>query len=79
MKEVIININGELKTLNVSLVFASRNPKTNQFSISLSYSEFEQQKWIRLFCEEEETDALISGIREGNLTDLRQYKAQEVI
>lgn len=30
MQEVTIKLNEELKTINVSLVFASKNPQTNQ-------------------------------------------------
>ncbi|MBC2329258.1 hypothetical protein [Listeria swaminathanii] len=78
MQEVIIKLNEELKTINVSLVFASKNPKTMKSNVNLSYSEKEEQKWIQLFCAEEEMETLIPGIREGKITDLSQYVLQEV-
>ncbi|MDT0002744.1 hypothetical protein QJV14_02915 [Listeria cossartiae subsp. cayugensis] len=78
MQEIIIKLDDELKTINVSLVFASKNPQTKQSSVNLSYSENEEQKWIQLFCAEEEIETLIPGIREGKITDLSQYVIQEV-
>ncbi|UHP11192.1 hypothetical protein LAX80_005275 [Listeria marthii] len=78
MQEVIIKLNEELKTINVSLVFASKNPKTMKSNVNLSYSEKEEQKWIQLFCAEEEMETLIPEIREGKITDLSQYVIQEV-
>lgn len=64
MQEVTIKLNEELKTINVSLVFASKNPQTNQTNVNLSYSEKDEQKWLQLFCVEEEIETLIPGIRE---------------
>ncbi|EAC9051227.1 hypothetical protein KW11_02955 [Listeria monocytogenes] len=78
MQEVTIKLNEELKTINVSLVFASKNPQTNQTNVNLSYSEKDEQKWLRLFCAEEDIETLIPGIREGKITDLSQYVIQEV-
>lgn len=78
MQEVTIKLNEELKTINVSLVFASKNPQTNQTNVNLSYSEKDEQKWLQLFCAEEEIETLIPGIREGKITDLSQYVIQEV-
>ncbi|EBF5122560.1 hypothetical protein FHZ91_11720 [Listeria monocytogenes] len=78
MQEVTIKLNEELKTINVSLVFASKNPQTNQTNVNLSYSEKNEQKWLQLFCAEEEIERLIPGIREGKITDLSQYVIQEV-
>lgn len=65
MQEVTIKLNEELKTINVSLVFASKNPQTNQANVNLSYSEKDEQKWLQLFYVEEEIETLIPGIREG--------------
>ncbi|MBF2535102.1 hypothetical protein [Listeria marthii] len=78
MQEVTIKLNEELKTINVSLVFASKNPQTNQTNVNLSYSEKDEQKWLQLFCAEEEIETLIPGIHEGQITDLSQYVIQEV-
>ncbi|EIF2210942.1 hypothetical protein LD290_000196 [Listeria monocytogenes] len=78
MQEVTIKLNEELKTINVSLVFASKNPQTNQTNVNLSYLEKDEQKWLQLFCSEEEIETLIPGIREGKITDLSQYVIQEV-
>ncbi|EHM8322481.1 TPA: hypothetical protein ACSY8S_03160 [Listeria monocytogenes] len=78
MQEVTIKLNEELKTINVSLVFASKNPQTNQTNVNLSYSEKDEQKWLQLFYVEEEIETLISGIREGKITDLSQYVIQEI-
>ncbi|TYU03000.1 hypothetical protein [Listeria monocytogenes] len=78
MQEVTIKLNEELKTINVSLVFASKNPQTNQTNVNLSYSEKDEQKWLQLFCVEEEIETLIPGIRERKITDLSQYVIQEV-
>ncbi|OFF82308.1 hypothetical protein BJM33_09930 [Listeria monocytogenes] len=78
MQEVTIKLNEELKTINVSLVFASKNPQTNQTNVNLSYSEKDEQKWLQLFCAEEEIETLFPGIREGKITDLSQYVIQEV-
>ncbi|EAC2498081.1 hypothetical protein RIV24_000576 [Listeria monocytogenes] len=78
MQEVTIKLNEELKTINVSLVFASKNPQTNQTNVNLSYSEKDEQKWLRLFCAEEEIETLIPRIRKGKITDLSQYVIQEV-
>ncbi|EGP8578142.1 hypothetical protein I0Q70_002751, partial [Listeria monocytogenes] len=71
-------LNEELKTINVSLVFASKNPQTNQTNVNLSYSEKDEQKWLQLFYVEEEIETLIPGIREGKITDLSQYVIQEI-
>ncbi|EDN8007780.1 hypothetical protein GR159_02790 [Listeria monocytogenes] len=78
MQEVTIKLNEELKTINVSLVFASKNPQTNQTNVNLSYSEKDEQKWLLLFYVEEEIETLIPGIREGKITDLSQYVIQEI-
>ncbi|AEO06122.1 hypothetical protein EG888_10855 [Listeria monocytogenes] len=78
MQEVTIKLNEELKTINVSLVFASKNPQTNQTNVNLSYSEKDEQKWLQLFYVEEEIETLIPGIREGKITDLSQYVIQEI-
>ncbi|TYV08219.1 hypothetical protein [Listeria monocytogenes] len=78
MQEVTIKLKEELKTINVSLVFASKNPQTNQTNVNLSYSEKDEQKWLQLFCAEEEIETLIPGICEGKITDLSQYVIQEV-
>ncbi|HAB8667455.1 TPA_asm: hypothetical protein GYS51_08650 [Listeria monocytogenes] len=78
MQEVTIKLNEELKTINVSLVFASKNPQTNQTNVNLSYSEKDEQKWLQLFYVEEEIETLIPGIREGKITDLSQYIIQEI-
>ncbi|ECK8166705.1 hypothetical protein FR204_03365 [Listeria monocytogenes] len=78
MQEVTIKLNEELKTINVSLVFASKNPQTNQTNVNLSYSEKDEQKWLQLFYVEEEIETLITGIREGKITDLSQYVIQEI-
>ncbi|EOW3719384.1 hypothetical protein ACPXNX_000169 [Listeria monocytogenes] len=78
MQEVTIKLDEELKTINVSLVFASKNPQTNQTNVNLSYSEKDEQKWLQLFCVEEEIETLIPGIREGKITDLSQYVIQKV-
>ncbi|MBK3681923.1 hypothetical protein JJD55_04435 [Listeria monocytogenes] len=78
MQEVTIKLNEELKTINVSLVFASKNPQTNQTNVNLSYSEKNEQKWLQLFYVEEEIETLIPGIREGKITDLSQYVIQEI-
>ncbi|EAD2743198.1 hypothetical protein D3Y01_03220 [Listeria monocytogenes] len=78
MQEVTIKLNEELKTINVSLVFASKNPQTNQTNVNLSYSEKDEQKWLQLFYVEEEIETLIPGIREGKITDLSQYFIQEI-
>ncbi|EAE5903375.1 hypothetical protein E3W82_03445 [Listeria monocytogenes] len=78
MQEVTIKLNEELKTINVSLVFASKNPQTNQTNVNLSYLEKDEQKWLQLFCGEEDIETLISGIREGKINDLSQYVMQEV-
>ncbi|HAB7885636.1 TPA_asm: hypothetical protein GYP82_13350, partial [Listeria monocytogenes] len=61
MQEVTIKLNEELKTINVSLVFASKNPQTNQTNVNLSYSEKDEQKWLQLFYVEEEIETLIPG------------------
>lgn len=50
MQEVTIKLNEELKTINVSLVFASKNPQTNQTNVNLSYSEKDEQKWLQFLC-----------------------------
>lgn len=68
MQAVTIKLNEELKTINVSLVFASKNPQTNQTNVNLSYSEKDEQKWLQLFYVEEEIETLIPGIREGKIT-----------
>ncbi|EMZ8636487.1 hypothetical protein ABE806_000566 [Listeria monocytogenes] len=78
MQEVTIKLNEELKTIKVSLVFASKNPQTNQTNVNLSYSEKDEQKWLQLFYVEEEIETLIPGIREGKITDLSQYVIQEI-
>ncbi|AEO38667.1 TPA: hypothetical protein MPW84_002523 [Listeria monocytogenes] len=78
MQAVTIKLNEELKTINVSLVFASKNPQTNQTNVNLSYSEKDEQKWLQLFYVEEEIETLIPGIREGKITDLSQYVIQEI-
>ncbi|EAF4500577.1 hypothetical protein CY659_02900 [Listeria monocytogenes serotype 4b] len=78
MQEVTIKLNEELKTINVSLVFASKNPQTNQTNVNISYSEKDEQKWLQLFYVEEEIETLIPGIREGKITDLSQYVIQEI-
>ncbi|HHB1752524.1 TPA: hypothetical protein ACN9NP_000626 [Listeria monocytogenes] len=78
MQEVTIKLNEELKTINVSLVFASKKPQTNQTNVNLSYSEKDEQKWLQLFYVEEEIETLIPGIREGKITDLSQYVIQEI-
>ncbi|EIY1721251.1 hypothetical protein MMG45_000009 [Listeria monocytogenes] len=78
MQEVTIKLYEELKTINVSLVFASKNPQTNQTNVNLSYSEKDEQKWLQLFYVEEEIETLIPGIREGKITDLSQYVIQEI-
>ncbi|ECC0342686.1 hypothetical protein FMU97_02880 [Listeria monocytogenes] len=78
MQEVTIKLNEELKTINVSLVFASKNPQTNQTNVNLSYLEKDEQKWLQLFYVEEEIETLIPGIREGKITDLSQYVIQEI-
>ncbi|EMK1171661.1 hypothetical protein V8L55_000617 [Listeria monocytogenes] len=78
MQEVTIKLNEELKTINVSLVFASKNPQTNQTNVNLSYSEKDEQKWLQLFYVEEEIETLIPRIREGKITDLSQYVIQEI-
>ncbi|EKZ4872764.1 hypothetical protein QOO91_000893 [Listeria monocytogenes] len=78
MQEVTIKLNEELKTINVSLVFASKNPQTNQTNVNLSYSEKDEQKWLQLFYVEEEIETLIPGIRERKITDLSQYVIQEI-
>lgn len=49
MQEVTIKLNEELKTINVSLVFASKNPQTNQTNVNLSYSEKDEQNGYNYF------------------------------
>lgn len=65
MQEVTIKLNEELKTINVSLVFASKNPQTNQTNVNLSYSEKDEQKWLQLFYVEEEIETLIPEYAKG--------------
>lgn len=80
MQEVIMKINGKVEKISASMVFHSRNPKTEHYSVNLYYIENNEEKWIQLFCQEEEKEEpakeLALGIRKGKITDLTGYSVE---
>lgn len=73
-------MNETTEKISPSMVFHSRNPISNRYSVNIYYTKDDKEKWVQLFCQEvyKETPAkeLAISIREGKITDLTGYLAE---
>lgn len=77
MGELIVKIEGSIEKIKATSIFNSRNPKTKRHNVNLYDTEEKWQKWVQLFCEnEEEARTLAEDIREGKISDLTGYLAE---
>lgn len=75
MPEVSVKVNGETVKMHVERLFRSRNPVTKKHYVN--FKEAGSKRGVRLLCrDEEEAEALVRGIREGEITDLTGYNAE---
>ncbi|MDE6924091.1 MAG: hypothetical protein K2P59_02360 [Acetatifactor sp.] len=75
MPEVSVKVNGENVKMHVERLFHSRNPVTKKHHVN--FKEAGSKRGVCLHCrDEEEAEALVRGIREGEITDLTDYHAE---
>lgn len=81
--EVTVKIAGKIEEIRASMVFHSKNPRSQRYSVNLYYMKDGKEKWIQLFCQDEHMEEpakeLAIRIREGKTTDLTGYLAERRI
>lgn len=83
MRDVVVRITEETKKITPSIVFCSRNPRTNRYCVNLYWREIDGEKWIQIFCQEEfikeSARELTMDILEDRITDLTGYLTERRI
>lgn len=74
MYELTVKVNEKIVKVNVIRVFRSQNPFTNQYNVNLMLEKSRKGVWL-FFENQEEADTLVQKIRDGEITDLTEYKA----